>query len=129
LKGKRVFLDGQVTAQSQVDCDRCLTAIEFALDERFHVEYLTRVEYESSPAEELEGEDMTVSVFDGEAIDLDELVREQLLLAIPQRTLCREDCQGLCATCGVDRNLKECSCESAEIDPRWAALKKLQGRS
>ena len=61
-----------------------------------------------------------------ETIDIDELVREQVLLAVPERSLCQEDCKGLCPTCGADRNLKECGCESVEADPRWAALKNLR---
>lgn len=126
LKGKRVLLQGRLAVQTQVDCDRCLRLMDLAVESQFNLQYVTRIEYESSQAVELEDEEMTVSVFDGEAIDIDELVREQVFLAIPERTLCREDCQGLCPNCGADRNLKECGCESAEIDPRWAALKNLR---
>lgn len=126
LRGKRVLLQGRLVAQAEVDCDRCLRVVDLAVESQFSLQYLTRVEYESSQAVELEDEDMTVSVFDGEVIDIDELVREQVLLAIPERNLCREDCKGLCPTCGIDRNLSDCGCESAELDPRWAALKNLR---
>jgi uncharacterized protein len=68
---------------------------------------------------------MTVSVFDGSAIDVDEIVKEQILLAVPTRMLCREDCKGICPECGADRNTGECNCVTNDIDPRWAALKKL----
>jgi uncharacterized protein len=64
-------------------------------------------------------------VFDGEALDVDEIVKEQILLAVPTRMLCREDCKGICPQCGVDKNTGECNCETKEIDPRWAALKNL----
>ena len=126
LKGKRVFLQGRLVAPAHVNCDRCLRVVDLAIESQFRLEYVTRIEYESSQAVELEDEDMTVSVFDGEAIDIDELVREQVFLAIPERNLCREDCKGICPSCGIDRNMKECGCESAESDPRWAALKNLQ---
>ena len=109
LKGKRVFLQGRLVAPAHVNCDRCLRVVDLPVE-----------------SVELEDEDMTVSVFDGEAIDIDELVREQVFLAIPERNLCREDCKGICPSCGIDRNMKECGCESAESDPRWAALKNLQ---
>jgi uncharacterized protein len=62
-------------------------------------------------------------VFDGKAIDVDEIVKEQILLEVPARTLCREDCKGICPECGIDRNTGECDCTPKEIDPRWAALK------
>jgi DUF177 domain-containing protein len=70
----------------------------------------------------LQKEDLALSVFDGETIDLDELVREQVLLAMPPRMLCAEECKGLCPVCGEDRNSQECACETKEIDPRWAGL-------
>ena len=126
LKGKRLLLYGHLAARAQVDCDRCLRLVEIPVEAQFSLQYVTRLEYESSQAVELEEEDLTVSVFDGEGIDIDDLVREQVLLAVPERTLCREDCKGLCPTCGADRNLKPCGCESAETDPRWAALKNLR---
>ena len=65
---------------------------------------------------------MGLAAFEGDSIDLDELVREQILLALPTRHLCREDCKGLCQKCGADLNAGDCSCEQGETDPRWAAL-------
>jgi uncharacterized protein len=69
--------------------------------------------------------DMDQSLVIGGRIDLREVVREQILLALPEQVLCREDCRGLCAKCGGNRNLINCSCDRDEIDPRWAALKNL----
>jgi uncharacterized protein len=57
---------------------------------------------------------------------LTELVREQILLAVPEQVFCREDCKGLCLKCSANRNLIDCNCEEKEIDPRWAALKNLK---
>ena len=62
----------------------------------------------------------------GVEIDVDEIVREQILLAVPARVLCVEDCKGICATCGTDLNAGDCNCESQDVDPRWAALKSLR---
>ena len=67
-----------------------------------------------------------MAVFDGEGIELDDLVREELLLSVPVNVLCREDCRGLCPACGIDRNLSECQCQTDEVDSRWAKLKELQ---
>jgi len=126
LKGKRLLLHGRVAARAEVACDRCLRLVDLAVETEFSLQYVTPLEYQLSQAVELEETDMTVSVFDGEAIDIDEVVREQVLLAVPERTLCQEGCKGLCPLCRTDRNLKECGCESAETDPRWAALKNLR---
>ena len=125
-KGNRVLVQGRLAANAEVDCDRCLRSVELAVAAQFNLQYMTQAEYEASQTVELEDVDLTVSVFDGEAIDVDELVREQILLAVPQRTLCRLDCKGLCANCGSDRNLQECDCQTAETDPRWTALKNLR---
>ena len=90
------------------------------------LEYITGADYESSSTAALSEEELSVSVFDGESIDVDEIVKEQILLAVPARTLCREDCQGMCPECGVDLNTGQCNCAVDEVDPRWAALKDLK---
>jgi uncharacterized protein len=87
--------------------------------------YITGTVYASSQAAELTEDDLAVSVFDGEAIEVDEIVKEQILLAVPTQMLCRPDCKGICPDCGVDKNTGECACDTKNVDPRWAALKNL----
>jgi uncharacterized protein len=125
LAGNEVFVNGHVDARAEVECDRCLKPIELPVNADFELEYITGSEYESSAVAELTEAEMSVAVFDGEALDVDEIVKEQILLAVPTRMLCREDCKGICPQCGTDRNTGECNCETKEIDPRWAALKDL----
>jgi len=125
LAGTEVFVNGHITTRAAVDCDRCLRQVELPVDTDFEVEYVTGQTYESSAAAELTESDLSVSVFDGEAIDVDEIVKEQILLAVPTRTLCRPDCKGICPACGIDKNTGDCACETKEVDPRWAALKNL----
>ena len=126
LAGNEVFVNGHVDARAQVECDRCLKPIELPVSADFELEYIPGSEYESSAAAELTEAEMSVSVFDGDAIDVDEIVKEQILLAVPTRMLCREDCKGICPQCGTDRNTGECNCVTEDIDPRWAALKNLK---
>ena len=75
---------------------------------------------------ELRIEDLDVSIYEGDKIDLSELVREQIILNLPEKIFCSEDCKGLCAKCGANRNLIDCNCDKKELDPRWAALKNLK---
>jgi len=128
-EGRRAKVDGKVAAQLQLECDRCLNPIEFPVASGFELEYVTPEEYQALHAtdanSELTEEDLDLSVFDGEVIDIDELVREELLLAVPTHLLCRENCKGVCPICGSDRNSIDCQCENQEGDPRWAGLKKL----
>jgi uncharacterized protein len=125
LAGNEVFVNGHVETRTTVECDRCLQPVEMPVDTDFALEYITGSEYESSGVAELTEAEMSVAVFDGEAIDVDEIVKEQIVLAVPTRMLCREDCKGICPECGTDRNTGDCSCATNDTDPRWAALKKL----
>ena len=126
LTGNEVFVNGHVDTRARVECDRCLQPVETPVDADFELEYITGSEYESGNVAELTEAEMSVAVFDGKAIDVDEIVKEQVVLAVPTRMLCREDCKGICPECGTDRNTGDCSCTTEDIDPRWAALKNLK---
>ena len=125
LPGNEVFVNGHIDTRVQVECDRCLQPVELPVNADFALEYISGSDYESSQVAELTENEMSVSVFDGKAIDVDEIVKEQILLTVPTRMLCREDCKGICPECGTDRNTGECDCVTKDIDPRWAALKNL----
>jgi len=123
--GNRLKVAGQAQARVQVECDRCLQPVELPVKTDFDLEYVRTEQYRESQAAELSEEDLDLSVYEGEAIEIDEIAREQLLLAVPTQVLCKEDCKGLCATCGTNRNLADCNCEDINIDPRWAELRKM----
>lgn len=126
LARNEVFVNGHVDTRVQVECDRCLKPVEMPVNADFELEYIPGSDYEAGRVAELTEEEMSVSVFDGKAIDVDEIVKEQILLTVPSRMLCRENCLGICPECGTDRNSGECSCNTNDIDPRWAALKNLR---
>ncbi len=124
--GARVIVEGEVGAVTLIECDRCLRPIELPVNTRFKVEYVTPEAYQLEQDAELEEEDLALSIFDGEAIDVDQLVREQLLLEVPAHALCQEDCKGLCPVCGVDWNQSSCNCQTRDVDPRWSGLKNMR---
>jgi len=124
--GAELIVSGRLETCAQVDCDRCLQPIQLPISSDFSLEYISDSDYEMSHTPELTEDLMGVSVFDGESIDIDEVVKEQLLLSIPSRVLCREECMGFCEKCGADKNAGDCGCVEKEIDPRWAALKELR---
>ena len=66
------------------------------------------------------------SVIEGDVLDLKEVFAEQLLLEMPDRFVCADDCMGLCVECGRKKDHAECDCGEDDIDPRWAALKNLK---
>ncbi len=119
-------LQGTVSARVELECDRCLQLMILPLAATFDVEYVPAGNYETEQQAELHDQDLVQSVFDGQSIDVDDLVREQVILSLPARALCREECKGLCSVCGIDKNLKDCECDSRPRDPRWAALDDLR---
>jgi uncharacterized protein len=122
-KGDEVEFIGNLTTTLETVCARCLkpVAIPFAAD--FDERFARSVSWGAEEQHELGSEDLNLSLFDGTGIDLDQLVREQVLLAKPAQVLCREDCQGLCPVCGADRNSSGCACEAQQVDSRWEKLK------
>lgn len=126
--GQRLLIGGRVRGSVRLECDRCLQPREYAVDSAFKVRYVTPQEYEAEQAVELSDDDLDFSVFDGESILIDELVAEEMMLALPDHFLCREDCKGICAVCGGDKNVADCNCESEKTDPRWDELKRLVNR-
>ena len=81
-------------------------------------------------SEDAHGDDaLGLAEYRDEKIDLGEVVREQLYLALPMKPLCQEDCKGLCPVCGVNRNRETCSCQQEWVDPRMAALAELKIRN
>jgi len=123
--GPEVFIDGHVDSLAQVECDRCLKPLQIPVSSDFGLEYISGSDYEDDRNVALTEDQMAVAVFDGEAIDVDEIAKEQILLAVPSRSLCTENCKGFCPTCGADKNAGDCGCDEKDIDPRWAALKNL----
>ncbi|MFZ1700426.1 MAG: DUF177 domain-containing protein [Pyrinomonadaceae bacterium] len=124
--GTRTEVQGTIKADSTVRCTRCLERISMPFDIAFDDIFVDSSEEDTQDDAEVNIENLDESLLTEGQIDLREVVREQLLLAIPEQIFCREDCQGLCPQCGGNRNLIDCSCEKDEIDPRWAALKNLK---
>jgi uncharacterized protein len=126
-KGQEVRLRGEIRTEVELLCDRCLAPERKPLAVEFDASFIPReVEAAKDENVELQAEDLIVAAYEGDSVDLDELVREQIMLALPLRRLCREDCKGLCQKCGADLNAGHCSCEQGEIDPRWSALAALK---
>jgi uncharacterized protein len=133
-EGENVHVSGRMRGDVVVACGRCLGPARIPLDEDIHATFMPEGSLakavDEAPAEgdegvELAAEDLDVYPYDGEAVDLEPIIREQLVLAVPYAPLCREDCKGLCPQCGVDRNVESCTCEKP-LDPRFAALKGLK---
>jgi uncharacterized protein len=147
-KGTTVILEVRVSSVIEVTCSRCLEPFTVPV----YVDVTTRFVSPEDFAKVTEetaartgrlkagdaGEDedeaggaehvLGLAEYRDAKIDLGEVVREQLYLALPMKPLCREDCKGLCPVCGVNRNRETCTCQQEWVDPRMAALKEWKVR-
>jgi uncharacterized protein len=117
---------GSIKAPLEIDCTRCLTPVKSDLAIRFDIDYVGRELFPAGRETHLDRGDLDTDIIEGSELDLSEVAREQIVLNLPEQALCREDCKGICATCGKDLNEGDCSCGEDDIDPRWAALKNLK---
>jgi uncharacterized protein len=125
--GMDVFLDGNVHANLSGHCGRCLSDYPFDLTRDFTV--VLAPESELGPQGDtgkLGSDDLALSYYAGEEIDLSPLVDEQLILALPTRPLCTTSCRGLCPQCGTSLNTRSCGCTIVREDPRLAVLRTLK---
>ena len=123
-----IRLQGKLDTSLEVVCARCLEPVVYKVDRSFDLLYRplgTDAGHEELSVTDAEAE---IGYYQGESLLLEDALREQVLLAVPLKTLCREDCRGLCPHCGKNLNDGECACAEQMEDPRWAALKEIRDR-
>ena len=118
---KDIRVVGKFATEVELRCARCVEPVTEQISGDFDLLYrpLATVQREEEVAiNEAESE---IGYYQGEGIQLEDVLKEQIFLAMPMQILCQEDCKGLCPQCGQNKNLGECGC-SKQSDPRWAAL-------
>jgi len=106
----------------EVLCARCVEPVLTALDGDFDLIFRPE-EADAASGERAITEDETeIGYYGKSGLSLEDVVREQVLLSLPGRTLCKPDCKGLCPRCGQNLNLASCNCADTVADPRWNAL-------
>ncbi len=116
----KYFIKVGLSTKSQLTCDRCLAEY----NQNFQCDF--KLIYSKQAVSQSDDDDFRFLDEKVVEIDLRSDIRENLLLMIPMKRLCKEDCLGLCATCGANLNLETCHCKSATIDARWEKLKNLK---
>jgi uncharacterized protein len=112
----------------QVECARCIEPVEQALGGHFDLLYRPFRADGDASEHSITTSETEIGYYQEGGLVLEDVLREQVLLSLPPRTLCREDCKGLCPQCGQDLNQGDCACDEAPSDPRWSALSELRSR-
>ena len=125
---KDIRLRGRLAAGLELQCARCLEPVQQDVARDF--ELLYRPLGADAGRDELSVTDAEAEIgyYQGEGILLEDVLREQVLLALPLKITCRDECKGLCPHCGKNLNQEQCSCAAPVGDARWAALKDIRGR-
>lgn len=124
----RFRLVGTVKTTLELTCSRCLDPFPVPLDQAFDLRYLPEGSLTpragvGEDGVEMAEDEVSVTFYRDDQIDLGDLMREQFNLALPMKPLCRPDCRGLCPQCGTNRNQAACGCRPRWEGPRLAALK------
>jgi len=121
-----IRIQGSLKVKMGAECDRCLEPAEFPIESDFDLYYRPAAQAKAESEAEIDEGESEIAYYEGDGIELKDVLREFVLLAMPMQKVCRVDCRGICPQCGQNRNLKNCECEPQTWDDRWAALKKLQ---
>jgi uncharacterized protein len=125
---KDIRLRGRLTTGLEMQCARCVEPVAQNIIRDF--ELLYRPLGTDAGRDELSVTDAEAEIgyYQGDGILLEDVLREQVLLALPLKITCREDCKGLCVHCGKNLNEEKCSCSVPMEDPRWAALREIRDK-
>jgi uncharacterized protein len=122
-----VRVRGKLIVHTEAPCDRCLDTAAFPLEDQFDLRYYPADQFGDEGGEKaIDDESSDVAYYEGNRLDLNEILREVVLLALPMQLVCSETCKGICPTCGQNRNVQDCRCEVPAVDDRWSQLKNLR---
>ncbi len=121
--GGEIRIQGRLAVGMEAECDICLDVTGYPVELDFDLFYEPA---RSGPGREevaLRTEDSEVDFYEGDGLELEDVLREQVLLALPMQRTCRQSCQGICPVCGANRNRAQCGCRQEAPDDRWAGLR------
>ena len=117
--GRRKFsLDTVINITLNIPCDRCLTDVKHNMNIKVNKE-IDMNESESGRVDSLDEQ----SFIEDNTLDLEELVYNEILVHLPMKVLCSENCKGICNRCGANLNSQTCNCDTTELDPRMSKIR------
>jgi len=126
LLGNEIHVTGTLSTELESICDRCLEPLRRPVDLEFDLFYRPMKTIAHEEEIELKPSELEIGFYQGNGLELDEILKEQVLLSLPIKRVCREDCQGLCPHCGQNLNQGRCACKTERIDARLAGLEQFK---
>ena len=123
-----IRLRGKFAGRFEVPCARCVEPVEIPIESEFDLIFRPAVADTEPTERSITAPETEIGYYQGDSLLLEDVLREQVLLSLPVRTLCKPDCKGLCPRCGQNRNSQDCSCDEGPSDPRWEALSGLRSQ-
>ena len=123
-----IRLKGKFEGKFQVPCARCIEPVELPLASDFDLIFRPLGADSGAPERSITTDETEIGYYQKDSLLLEDVLREQVVLSLPVRTLCKPDCKGLCPRCGANRNTDPCGCDVGPSDPRWEALAGLRSR-
>lgn len=123
--GEEYYCDGKLTGQAMLECSRCLEPYPAELSEKTDFIICSDDRLNSRDKDVVDDEDYVYFRGADLRVDLSAIVNQVMLLSLPLKPLCSENCRGLCPHCGVNLNVNKCGCQKKEPDARWQGLKDL----
>ena len=117
---------GRLKVAMEAECDRCLEKAEFPIQSEFDLFYRPSDTGPSGDEVAISDAESEVGFYEGDGMELNEILREYILLSMPMQRVCRQSCLGICPVCGQNRNVRACECSQDAVDDRWAALRKFK---
>ncbi len=124
-KGIEVLVRGELKGVLVLNCDRCLNPYEFPIHHLFNLSLMPKASLNVEEKKELTSEELEVSFYENDFISFEDILREEILLALPFKSLCQPDCKGLCPSCGKNLNQEVCGCKGFKKSSPFAILKDL----
>lgn len=123
-----IRLVGKFSGRVEVGCARCLEPVAQDVSGTFDLIYRPMESTKGADEVSISEAETEIGYYSGEGMELEDSLREQVLLAVPIKSICKPDCKGLCAQCGKNLNYEQCQCGEKPGDPRWSALKGLRDK-
>jgi uncharacterized protein len=123
-----IRLVGNLDGRIEVCCARCLEPVDISIARSFDLLYRPLDLSKGSDEVAINEAETEIGYYSGEGMELEDSLREQVLLAVPIKSLCRPECKGLCPVCGGNRNQLQCECKTSPQDARWPALGELKNK-